>query len=88
MMLEGHEATVNTIAVDAYKIMSGSADTKVHIWNRQNGHLMRVLHGHKRSVNCLDIGHTWFASGGSEGESGKGPHQHTFVDGEVVVGPG
>ena len=68
LTLEGHEATVCCIAVDSYKIVSGAADTKIHIWDIASGALLRLLHGHAKSVNCLHIGPTWMVSGGADAE--------------------
>ena len=57
-----------TLQVDNYKIVSGSADTKIHIWDKEGGHLLRLLHGHAKSVCCLHIGPTWMVSGGADAE--------------------
>ncbi|PKI76851.1 hypothetical protein CRG98_002837 [Punica granatum] len=34
-------------------IASGSEDSRVYIWNRQNTRLIEVLSGHKMTVNCV-----------------------------------
>jgi F-box and WD-40 domain protein CDC4 len=51
-----------------YKLISGAADTKIIIWNKENGQMVKLVHGHSRGVTCIHSGPTWFVSGGAEGE--------------------
>jgi WD40 repeat protein len=39
MVLRGHESTVLCLAVDHIKIISGSADTQICIWDANNGEI-------------------------------------------------
>ena len=57
------QATITALAVDALKVVSGSADTKVLLWDRVSGVKLRVLHGHAKAVLCLHVGPTWMVQG-------------------------
>ncbi|EFA80856.1 hypothetical protein PPL_06445 [Heterostelium album PN500] len=39
--------------VDEGFILSGSEDSKIYIWRRQNGALLECLSGHTKTVNCV-----------------------------------
>ena len=42
---------------DDHKIISGSRDNKIKIWDYQTGHCIRELPGHQGSVLCLQVKH-------------------------------
>ena len=50
--LEGHLETVNSVAFspDGTKIISGSADNTVKIWNANTGECIKTLEGHSEYV--------------------------------------
>ncbi len=56
-MLEGHLDSVNTVTItpDSTKIVSGSWDYTIKIWNLATGECLRTLEGHLDSVNSVAI---------------------------------
>jgi WD40 repeat protein len=56
-MLKGHTSTVSSLAIAADgRILSGSCDNTVRIWNAATGECERVLEGHTSDVTSLAIG--------------------------------
>ncbi|CAM9423819.1 unnamed protein product, partial [Discosporangium mesarthrocarpum] len=71
LVLRGHEATVCAVAADATKIVSGAADKIILIWDPHDGHILRTLHGHSKSVVSLHTGEicaSFLISGGADGD--------------------
>jgi WD40 repeat protein len=53
--LVGHEAEVNTVAIQGDIAISASSDTSLIVWNWQTGELIRRLLGHTKAVNAVII---------------------------------
>lgn len=47
MVLEGHEGTIVTLALDGPMLFSGSADATVRMWDKLTGKLLRIVIGHR-----------------------------------------
>jgi WD40 repeat protein len=68
LTLVGHEASITCLAVDVFKIVSGAADNKIRIWDKDTGECLKVVHGHTKSVTSLHLLPLVFVSGGADGE--------------------
>ena len=57
MTLEGHTGHVESVAIfpDGDRIVSGSHDGTLKIWNAHTGEHLRTLEGHTRSVRCVAL---------------------------------
>ena len=64
----GHVEGVWDIAADNFRIVSGSHDKNVKIWDLQNGKCIQTFTGHKAPIVCVGIGDSSFASGDELGE--------------------
>eukprot|EP00957_Ditylum_brightwellii_P207992 15355425-Ditylum_brightwellii.AAC.1 len=64
----GHDATVTCIYSDDIKLISGSADKSIIIWNKDTGEMIRRVVGHSRGILCIQSGPTWCVSGGTDGD--------------------
>ena len=49
-ILRGHSGSVNSVCVEGNRIISGSVDNTVRVWNIQTGECEHVLEGHTDSV--------------------------------------
>ena len=56
--LEGHRATVTSVAVsqDGAHLVSGALDATVRVWDGCSGEALAVLHGHTRPVLAVAVG--------------------------------
>lgn len=56
-VLEGHEWRITTLCLshDKKKIISGSTDTTVRIWDIETGACLHVLHEHEFEIWCLSV---------------------------------
>ena len=54
-MLNGHGSFVTTVAIskDGSKIVSGSWDNTIKIWDVPSGNLLKTFEGHTNHVNSL-----------------------------------
>ena len=46
LVLEGHRAAVNTVALAGDLLASASGDRSIRIWNAENGDSLRVFENH------------------------------------------
>jgi WD40 repeat protein len=54
--------SVVCLQFDAHRIVSGSNDTTLRVWNRETGHCEQIITGHDRTVRCLEFkNHTCFS---------------------------
>ncbi|NEQ75681.1 MAG: WD40 repeat domain-containing protein [Okeania sp. SIO2C9] len=55
--LIGHNGRVYSVSIsnDGKKIVSGSSDNTIKVWNLETGELIRTLTGHDRPVNSVSI---------------------------------
>ncbi|CAI0377439.1 unnamed protein product [Linum tenue] len=51
--LEGHKRTVRAISSDRGKVVSGSDDQTVIVWDKQTTQLLEELKGHEAQVSCV-----------------------------------
>ena len=70
-ILEGHvnDVTCAALVPDSRRLVSGSADSTLRIWDLESGECLRMLRGHRRGVICLALsldGRT-LVSGGTDG---------------------
>ena len=69
-MLNGHTETVYSVAFspDGTRIVSGSSDKSVRVWNALTGAEMNVLNDHTKAVNSVAFAPdgTRIASGSSD----------------------
>ncbi|CAD6914798.1 unnamed protein product [Tilletia laevis] len=70
--LKGHESNIYCIRMDssffegAGRIVSGSKDCTVKVWNRATGRCVHTLAGHARSVLCLQYDDELLVTGSSD----------------------
>ena len=66
--LEGHSGIVRSVAVSPYgsRIVSGSEDKTIKIWDATNGNCLYTLRGHTKRINTVD-----FSPDGSKVVSGS-----------------
>ncbi len=80
LMERSPRGSVVCLQFDDRKILSGSNDTTVRVWDRDTGQCTRVLDGHARTVRCLAFRDRWCFSGGSD----RSVLVHDLETGEVV----
>lgn len=68
LTMAGHEGTITALAVDVFKVVSGSSDTKIRIWDKDTGECLKVVHGHIKTVTAIHLLPTLFTTGGADGE--------------------
>jgi len=64
--LTGHSDLVYSVAVSGDKIVSGSADNTIKVWNLATGELERTLSGHSGSVTSVTVSGDKIVSGGED----------------------
>ncbi|KAG0374437.1 hypothetical protein BGX24_010402 [Mortierella sp. AD032] len=64
--LPGHTEGIYCIQFDGYKVISGSRDTTIKIWDIRSGDCIRTYSGHTASVLCLQYDETRIVSGSSD----------------------
>ena len=47
---------------------SGAADNTVRLWNKTTAEMIRVVHGHSKSVLSMEIGEEWLCTAGGDEE--------------------
>ncbi|GAA6002737.1 hypothetical protein JCM10207_007651 [Rhodosporidiobolus poonsookiae] len=63
---EGHEDSVYCVQFDKNKVVSGSRDKTIRIWDLASGSVTRTLTGHVGSVLCLQYDDRILVSGSSD----------------------
>ncbi|KAL1922236.1 uncharacterized protein VTP21DRAFT_9775 [Calcarisporiella thermophila] len=63
---DGHTDSVYCVQFDEEKIVTGSRDRTIKIWDATTMRCLRTLEGHKASVLCLQYDARWMASGSSD----------------------
>ena len=66
---------------DDRKIVSGSNDTTLRVWDRATGECQHVMLGHRRTVRCLDFRDRWCFSGGSD----RKLRHHDLETGQSII---
>ncbi|KAF9125795.1 hypothetical protein BGW39_007136 [Mortierella sp. 14UC] len=64
--LPGHTEGIYCIQFDSYKVISGSRDTTIKVWDIRSGECVRTYPGHTASVLCLQYDETRIVSGSSD----------------------
>lgn len=64
--LIGHQDSVYCLQFDDYKIITGSRDRTIKIWDLQQYQLLYTLEGHQGSVLCLQYNDEVIISGSSD----------------------
>jgi WD40 repeat protein/tetratricopeptide (TPR) repeat protein len=65
--LEGHTGSIWTIDVDTVKVVTGSTDCSVRIWDVETLECLRVVdRPHVRTIMCIKIGPDLLATGGAD----------------------
>jgi len=93
---EGHDLTVNAVAVsaDSSLVATASSDNTICIWTLADGKQQSVLTGHEGKVNALAFGAgAWLVSGGDDGRVLYGdlskpktkPREFSFPDSRVLA---
>jgi F-box/WD-40 domain protein 7 len=53
---EGHREWIRCIkCISKYKLISGSDDYSIKVWNLETGECLRTLKGHEDSVTCFEF---------------------------------
>ncbi|MBS0606477.1 MAG: WD40 repeat domain-containing protein [Parachlamydiales bacterium] len=83
--LAGHEGKVRTIVNANGKIISGSNDTTIKIWDLETRECTHTLRGHSAAVSCLAFDNGKIVSGSIDGmihvwDSETGNHVKTLVE--------
>ncbi|KAI8088888.1 quinon protein alcohol dehydrogenase-like superfamily [Halteromyces radiatus] len=65
--LKGHTRAVHTLQMDDTKLVSGSMDHTLKIWNYHTGQCIRTLEGHTAGVTHLHFDSKLLASGSTDG---------------------
>ncbi|GAA5899485.1 uncharacterized protein JCM6883_005237 [Sporobolomyces salmoneus] len=64
--LEGHEDSVYCVQFDEKKVISGSRDKTIRVWDTASGTATRILKGHEGSILCLQYDNEILLSGSSD----------------------
>ncbi|GAA5849924.1 hypothetical protein JCM3766R1_001921 [Sporobolomyces carnicolor] len=64
--LEGHEDSVYCVQFDEKKVVSGSRDKTIRVWDTASGTATRILTGHEGSILCLQYDDEILLSGSSD----------------------
>ncbi|GAA6010151.1 hypothetical protein JCM11491_005364 [Sporobolomyces phaffii] len=64
--LEGHEDSVYCVQFDDKKVVSGSRDKTIRVWDTASGTTTRILKGHEGSILCLQYDDEILLSGSSD----------------------
>ena len=64
----GHIEGVWAVASDNLRLVSGSHDRTIKVWNREEGTCTATLVGHRGAVTCLALGDDKIVSGGDDGD--------------------
>ncbi|CAI2162989.1 12799_t:CDS:2 [Funneliformis geosporum] len=64
--LPGHSESIYCVQFDENKIISGSRDDTIKIWDIKTGKCVKTFHGHKQSVLCLQYDDKVIVSGSSD----------------------
>ncbi|KAH3757034.1 myotubularin-related protein 5/13 [Pelomyxa schiedti] len=66
--LVGHQGSVNCFAIDksSSKIVSGSGDNMIRVWDHDSANCCAVLRGHSAEVTCLACVDGWVVSGSED----------------------
>ncbi|CAG8541512.1 1493_t:CDS:2 [Paraglomus occultum] len=64
--LPGHSESIYCIQFDEHKIISGSRDDTIKVWDIKTGYCVRTYRGHKASVLCLQYDDKIIVSGSSD----------------------
>eukprot|EP00026_Physarum_polycephalum_P002522 Phypoly_transcript_02529.p1 GENE.Phypoly_transcript_02529~~Phypoly_transcript_02529.p1 ORF type:complete len:397 (+),score=32.93 Phypoly_transcript_02529:1556-2746(+) len=59
----GHVGTVWTLAFDESKLVTGSFDKTIKIWDRNTYKCMKTLRGHSYPIQCLQFSHNMLVTG-------------------------
>ena len=65
-VLRGHTRGVRALQFDAVKLVTGSMDSTLKIWNWRTGECMRTLRGHRDAVICLTYDKQLLVSGSAD----------------------
>ncbi|KAI8826785.1 WD40-repeat-containing domain protein [Fimicolochytrium jonesii] len=65
-VFQGHTEAVYCLQFDSRKIVSGSRDKTLKIWDTRSGHCKATLRGHTGSVLCLQYNENIIVSGSSD----------------------
>jgi WD40 repeat protein len=85
--IEGHSKSVNSVAIshDGTRIISGSNDNTIRIWDAQSGASLHTLEGHSDAVNSVAVSRdgTYIISGSNDNsiriwDTQSGVSLHTF----------
>jgi WD40 repeat protein len=63
----GHMDTVSSLDWDWTKVVTGSRDQTVRIWDISTGRLLETCHGHTGNVACVSLLHTHVVSASWDG---------------------
>ena len=71
LVFKGHGGPVSSVAFsgDGRRILSGSADHSVKVWDSRTGQLMHTLRHHLRAVNDISVSGKYLVSADQSGES-------------------
>jgi len=61
--LRGHSRAVRALQFDEAKLITGSMDHTIRVWNWRTGRCVRILEGHTEGVVCLHFDSNVLASG-------------------------
>ncbi|PKC12496.1 WD40 repeat-like protein [Rhizophagus irregularis] len=64
--LPGHTESIYCVQFDEHKIISGSRDDTIKIWDIKTGYCIRTYRGHRQSVLCLQYDDDIIVSGSSD----------------------
>eukprot|EP01114_Cavostelium_apophysatum_P020568 TRINITY_DN6934_c0_g1_i2.p1 TRINITY_DN6934_c0_g1~~TRINITY_DN6934_c0_g1_i2.p1 ORF type:complete len:939 (+),score=251.24 TRINITY_DN6934_c0_g1_i2:1960-4776(+) len=54
-ILKGHTASITSVSFKGNQLLSGSVDTKLHLWDLTTNKFLRSYRGHTNSVRCVQI---------------------------------
>jgi len=66
--LKGHTASITCLQFDSDKLVSGSVDTKINLWDLTSNHVIRTFRGHTNTVRALylDVSNNIIISGSED----------------------
>jgi WD40 repeat protein len=64
--LDEHNQRITCLDVNNGKVISGSEDSNIKVWDLDSGDLIRTLKGHSNTVKCLDMNDEYIVSASSD----------------------
>ncbi|ELT88931.1 hypothetical protein CAPTEDRAFT_142339, partial [Capitella teleta] len=66
--IAGHSGSIKCVALDSKRkfVLSGSYDTSIRKWSMETGKCLKIFHGHRDTINCIQLHGDMAASGSKD----------------------